>query len=385
VVRGGGGIYYNPNHLNSFTLATGNYPLANSFTYSGPTAGRDTLSFSNPTGTGAPSPSCVPGTLGCYTTVFNDNYYLPTPRLYQWNLDTGTELWRDASFELQYLGSHGIHLDRSLYPNQPLPGPGNDINARRPNQLFGQIRQIQNDGLSTYQGLTAIFRQRLTHGLDVNLGYTWAKSLDTSNDSNGGGMAMDQSNLKADYGPSNWDIRNRFVGTVSYALPTFSQYGHLVRMSLGGWQANAIVTIQGGMPFNVGISSDLANAGNLGTQRPNYVHAGKNTCSRNTVISGTTQSCIDTTAYALPALYTYGNVHRNDQHGPGYANTNLSIFKNFPIFGSMTAQFRAESFNLFNHPNPGNPNSTFGASNFGTITTVQGASRVLQLAGKINF
>lgn len=402
VIRAGGGIFYNPNHLNSFTLATGNYPLATSFSYSGNTTNPANLSFSNPTG-GQSSTTCIPGTKGCYTSVFTDNYYLPTPRLYQWNLDTGVELWRNAAFELQYLGSRGLFFDRSYYPNQPLPGPGS-INPRRPNQLFGQVRQIQNDSFSTYHGLTAILRQRLIHGFDMNLGYTWSHTLDSSTDANGGGTAMDQSNLKRDYGDSSWDIRNRFVGTISYAMPAITTFNRPVRAVIGGWQANAIVTLQTGMPFNVAISSDRANAGNLGTQRPDGVRIGTNNCSRSTVIRGGGASCIDPSAFGLPALYTYGNLHRNDQHGPGFINTNLSLFKNFPIHENVTMQFRMESFNVFNHANPGNPNATLPASfdpaaanygitgsNFGTITTVQnsaqngGGQRLLQLAGKINF
>ena len=89
--------------------------------------------------------------------------------------------------ELQYLGSHAIHLDRDFYNNSPQPGgPVGDINGRRPNQLFGQIRQIQNDGLETYEGLTIVYRHRNFHGLDANLGYTWSHTMDTSADSNNG-------------------------------------------------------------------------------------------------------------------------------------------------------------------------------------------------------
>lgn len=403
VVRAGGGIYYNPNHMNAFTLATGNYPLANSFTYNGNTASPANLSFTNPTGGQSGSSSCVPGTIGCYASVFNVNHELPTPRLYQWNVDTGMELWKNAAFELQYLGSRAVHLDYSYYPNQPTPGAGS-VNPRRPNQRFGQIRQIQNSGFSTYHGMNAIFRQRLTHGLDLNLGYTWAHSMDTSNDANGGGTSMIQYNLKADYGNSNWDIRHRFVGTIIYSLPELRRYHPAVRAALGGWQANTIITIQSGMPFNVGMSSDIANAGNVGTQRPNWATAGSSSCSRNSVIKNPGKTCIDPSAYRIPTTYTYGNLRRNDLHGPGFVNTNLSIFKNFPLVEGVSLQFRAEAFNVFNHANPANPNATLPASfnpsasdygltgsNFGTITSVQnsgqngGGQRLLQLAGKINF
>ena len=398
VVRAGGGIYYNPNHLNAFTLATSNYPFAASTTFSGPTSGIATQSFSNPSGGGSGSASLPAGTPGSYQTAFTDNYYLPTPRLYQWNLDTGVELAKGSALEFQYLGSHGIHLDHSLYPNQPLPGPGS-VNPRRPYQLFGQIRQIQNDGLSTYNGLTVIYRQRTFHGLDVNLGYTWAHTLDTSNDANGGGTPMIQYNLKADYGNANWDIRNRFVGTVTYTMPSLARYGHFTDTLAGGWHANTIVTIQGGQPFNIGITNDQANVGGIGTQRPNYVHAPQFTCGKAQYIAKV--SCIDVTAYSLPALYTFGNTHRNDQRGPGAANTNLSIFKDFAVFESVRFQFRAEAFNVFNHANLANPGnvtlptaSTAGVFNFtgstfgqvtGTPSVSLGDPRILQLAGKINF
>ena len=398
VVRGGGGIYYNPNHLNSFTLASTNYPLAASVVYNGNsgTGAVGTLTFADPTaGTG--SASAVAGTPGTYVTAFTDNYYLPTPRLYQWNADTGVELWSGGALELEYLGSRAIDLDRSYYPNQPTPGPGS-VNPRRPYQLFGQIRQIQNDSFSTYHGLSAIYRQRAYKGVDLMLGYTWAHNMDTTNDANGGGTAMIQNNLKADYGNSNWDIRNRFVGTVTYAMPDFHLLGAIGNSVLGGWHANAIVTLQGGIPFNVSISNDQANVGGIGTQRPNAVKPGNaSTCGRGSRISGT--ECIDESAYALPAAYTFGNLHRNDLKGPGFENTNFSLFKDFAVFERVKLQFRAEAFNLFNHPNLGNPNATlptantttgafnFTGSTFGTISSAANTytPRGLQLAGKINF
>ena len=184
-------------------------------------------------------------------------------------LDTGVELWKDAAFELQYLGSESVHLDFSWQPNQPVPGPWSNVNARRPNQRFGAIREIYNGGFSTYNGLTAIFRQRVNRGLSMNLSYTWAHNMDTSNDANGSGYLMNPYNIKGDYGNSNWDIRHRFVGTVLYQLPDFADRGYAFRAVAGGWQANAIVFLQTGMPFNVGLASDVANTATSGIQRPN--------------------------------------------------------------------------------------------------------------------
>jgi hypothetical protein len=239
----------------------------------------------------------------------------------------------------------------------------------------------------------------MVYGLSANLSYTWAHSLDTSPDSNGGGTAMYQGHLKLDYGNSNGDIRNRFVGTVTYALPTFAGHNLAVRQALGGWQVNAIVDLRTGTPLNIGLNADVANAGGLGTQRPNFVHVERTTCSRQTVIAGGLRAiCLDATAYSTPASFTYGNVHRNATYGPGAANTNLSLFKNFVIHEGIQFQFRGEAFNAFNHPNPAlvttgttsGASTTLGSSSFGQIIGAQtgfttSGARILQVAGKINF
>ena len=397
VVRGGAGIYFNPNHLNAFTLASSNYPLSASVTYTYNTSSTGTLSFNNPTGGQAGSASPVAGVAGTYVSAFTDNYYLPTPRLYQWNMDTGIELWKGGAFELQYLGSKGINLDRSYYPNQPLPSASTQSNTNRPYQLFGQIRQINNDSFSTYNGMSAIMRQHNYHGMDLMLGYTYAHSLDTSNDANGGGTAMNQSNLRQDYANSNWDIRHRFVGTITYTMPQLRKFGSIGNYALGNWHANAIVTMQGGFPFNVSITDDRAHVLGIGTQRPNWVSAGSSSCSTSTRINNTT--CITRSAYAIPTLGTFGTVHRNDLHGPKYVVANISLFKDFPMYQQVKMQIRAEAFNAFNRANIGNPNSTlpsissstgtfnFTGSNFGTVSSMANgySPRMLQLAAKVIF
>ncbi|MBW8749251.1 MAG: hypothetical protein JF584_17170 [Acidobacteria bacterium] len=201
---------------------------------------------------------------------------------------------------------------------------------------------------------------------------------------------MNPYNIKGDYGNSNWDIRHRFVGTVLYQFPNFAGHSYAVRTALGGWQANAIVTLQTGMPFNVGLSSDVANTGTNGIQRPNFVKRVANTCSGDFFVkNGTSASCLDATAYATPASFTYGNLHRNDSKGAGRELVNFSMFKNFQVYERLQFQFRAEAFNVLNHANPSNPNSSgnpqLGTGSFGNITSTQTDPRVLQLVGKINF
>ncbi|WP_035359550.1 TonB-dependent receptor [Edaphobacter aggregans] len=388
VIRGGGGIYYNANQLNSYTLSSTNYPYSAVVT---PSAGFGTtppFTLDNPN---VPAPAVWPGPASSPYANFTVNHDLPTARMYQWNVDIGTEVWRNAGLEFQYLGSRTIHLDESYYPNQPAPSPVAFSQSRRPKPAIGQIREIQNDGFATYNGLTVILRQRMSHGLSANLSYTWSHAMDTSDSSNDGGSAMWQGHLKLDYANSNYDIRNRFVASVTYELPKFDGRNVVVRQVLGGWQTNAIVDLRTGTPLNITINSNLANVGGVGgSQRPNYVHESHVTCSRATVTGSggsTRNSCIDATAYANPAPGTFGNLQRDAIYAPGVANTNASLFKNFPIWETVSFQFRAEAFNLFNHPNPGSPNTTFGGSTFGYITgaNTNFGARVMQLAGKINF
>ncbi len=441
VIRGGGGFFYNANQLNSFTLLTSNnYPFGANFQYTaaqGTTA--NPLSFTNPTPgqataspvTGTCSPTCTYGSAVTYDPANK------TQRSYQWNLSAGQELWKGAAAELQYVGSHSLNLDTSWYDNEPTqlaagqvftqPTRANINSAQgscgqatclvRPNQLFGSIRDLRNFAYAHYNGMTAILRQRSFHGLSGSASYTWSHSLDISSDSNGGGLLSQPYNIRADYGNANWDIRNRFVGVLSYQLPSFKQSNFLVQETLGGWQVNGIVNIQSGEPFNVTLNTN--SAGNSqGATRPSYVHAPKANCSLKNVINnvnGTskTGSCFDLSAYALPVApttvtgnttvynYAYGNTSRNTLFGPGLQYVNLSVFKTFSVKEAVKFQFRAEAANVFNHPSAANPSSGLSGTSqtstqintagVGTITGVQSVpgelsgARVLQLAGKIIF
>ena len=371
VVRGGGGIYYNPNQTNSFTLATTNPPFGITTTFNNSAA--TPLSFGNPTpGTGA-----TPTT---YLSAFTENPDLPTPRMYQWNLGVERELWKNAGFELQYLGSHSLHLDRSYFSNRPAPGPGS-VNPRRPNQNWGQIRTIQNDLIANYHGLTAILRQRMQHNLQVLASYTWSHTLDVATDSNGGGAAMNDYKWWLDYGNANWDIRHRFVTSFIYDLPALRSGNPVLRWTLENWQANGIFTAQTGMPFNVIIAPDQANIGRP-NQRPNIVGTPSANCG-----SGHLIGCINSAAFALPAPFTFGNAGRNLLYGPGLVNADFSIFKDFPIKERAKFQFRTEMFNIFNHPNfanPGNP-AVWSTASFGNITSTTTNNRDIQFGAKLVF
>lgn len=379
VFRAGGGIYYNPNQTNSYTLLNTNPPYTTILTCTW------SLGLTPPSLSGPIVPGVCPSapTAG---TIVNNPWHQPTGRMNQWSAGLERQLWSGGGLELQYLGSHSYHLDRSFYNNTPLlPGPGS-VNSRRPNPLFGVIRTIATDEIANYESMSVIFRQRLTHHLQMLASYTWAHTLDVSTDSNGGGTPMIPYNWKDDYGNSNWDIRHRFVATFVYDIPFFATSNRMLKGAFGGWQTNGIVTLQTGLPFNVTTGTDTANTSSSGTYRPDLLHTPTSNCGRGHLVA-----CIDPTAFTVadlypitPGNYAYGSAGRNLLHGPGAETVNLSVFKNFPITERVKFQFRFETFALFNHTNFSNPSATINTGSFGNITNGTG-NRNIQLGAKLQF
>ena len=375
VFRAGAGIYYNPNQTNSYTFLNTNPPYTTILTCTW-SSGLTVPTLLNPF---VPAVCPTAPTAGLIVT---NPWHQPTARMNQWSAGLERQFWSGAGFELQYLGSHSYHLDRSYYNNTPLPGPG-AVNSRRPNPLFGPIRTINNDEIANYESMTASFHQRFNHGLQLDANYTWSHTLDVTTDSNGGGTPMNPYWWKADYGNSNWDIRHRFLASFVYNIPFFATSNAFVKTVLTKWQANGIITLQTGFPFNVATSVDTANTASSGTSRPNLVHAPSDTCGRGHLVG-----CIDSTAYTIanlnPAVpvFAYGDEARNILHGPGAETVNFSLFKNFPIRERLNFQFRFESFALFNHTNFGNPSATINTSSFGNITSASG-NRTIQFGAKL--
>jgi hypothetical protein len=376
VMRLGFGIYYNPNQTNSFTFLTTNPPFGNSTTCNS-LPNTPTISLAAPIGA------------SCNTSVsqnwITDNWYLPPASMNQWSFGIQRQLSRTTGLDVQYLGSHSLHLDRSYFNNTPYyPGPG-AINPRRPNQRFGQIRTITNDLISNYHHLAVSVHQRMYRGLQFDFSWTWAHALDVAADSNGGGTPMNPYNWRLDYGHAPFDIRHRVVGTLIYELPFFKTASPFLKTAFSGWQVNAIATIQGGTPFNLSMNTDAANTSSQGPQRPDILKPPVYDCG-----AGRLTACIDRTGFRVPGnvaqgIFAYGNMGRNVLRGPGLWNTDLSVFKTFALAERLRFTFRAEAFNAFNHPSFNAPNGNIEAAQFGNITSTSVGARVMQFGGKISF
>jgi outer membrane receptor protein involved in Fe transport len=311
-----------------------------------------------------------------------------TGYIQQWNLTVQREVWKQIVITAAYLGAKGTHLLllEEQNPGVYIPGASTtgNINSRRPYTNFQTITEDISAGPSNYNAFQINWNRRFTKGFTLLGSYVYSKSMDiASNDGNSGlgNQARDPYDWNLDYGPSDFDIKNRFVTSFLYQIPGTTSGSGFVKALTGGWQLDGIVTLQSGAPFSVlagvdrslvGVAEDHANVNG-----PVAVYNGN---SRTSKIA----KYFNTSAFSLPALGTYGTSGRNIIYGPGIENFDGGLFKNIPIHEDKRLELRWEVFNVLNHTNLLNPNNSFSSSAFGRITS-SSSSRVMQIAAKIVF
>jgi hypothetical protein len=300
-----------------------------------------------------------------------------------WNLSLQRQLGSNTVAELAYVGSKGTKLLASRDINQPAARPQQP--NLRPNPLFGEITQQEGSADSNYHSLQARIQQRLAFGLSLLGAYTWGKSIDNASGifSSSGDPNYPQNSydLAAERGRSGFDVRHRFSLSYSYDLPfgkgkdLLNDIGWATAL-VTGWQTYGVVTLQTGRPFTVALlpefdnsNTGISNLGFLGNDRPNLVGVAK-------LQNPTPERWFNTAAFVIPRFGSFGNSGRNILDGPGYQNVNFSIVKNTAIKEAATIQFRAEFFNLFNHPNFGLPDNFVGSPSFGRLYSADSPRRV---------
>jgi len=336
-----------------------------------------------------------------------------TPWTQQWNLNIQRELPGQILLEVAYVGTQGHQLARSteggLSLNQLDPkymALGSQLNQLVPNPFFGiinngalsqsQVSRAQllrpypqfteiiplyhGGAISNYNSMQVTVSKRLSHGLQFDSSYTWAKNLDEGNNH------QDSYDIANDWSLTDIDLSHRFVMSYIYELP-FGRNRHFgqgwspwLNAIAGGWQFNGITVFQSGTTLALS-ASNTAGIFNPLTRPNNNGRSGK----LDGPVDERLDAYFDKSVYSPPPAFTFGNVSTRlpDIRNDGVRNFDLSIFKEFRVAERVNVQFRTEMLNAFNTPRFGSPNTTVTAGAFGVISSQANAPRQVQFGLKI--
>jgi hypothetical protein len=395
VLRGGYGISYVPLFMGS-AYALRNPPFVNSWSETSSLFPTYSISEGLPPATPS-NPAAPTGTFNA--VAFN----IRTPYVEQFNLTLERQLPAQIVMNLSYVGLLGREQpfpNSALDYNAASPSPLPNLQQRRPYYALvptlASLPVYGNYSNTSYNAFQATIQKRFQNGFDAVANYTWSHAIDNFDylpTATGGFFVR---------GDSDLDVHQRFTLTANYVLPFAKSAKGIKSVLAKGWNLNAILQAQTGLPFTVTDAGDQANIGCSGScvetpilvGNPNVagpVMANSNPACHSTVSQGgaapnqigTLSSWFNPCAFQAQPFGTYGNLGRNTGRGPDLTQLDLSAFKDFSVTERMQLQIRGEFFNVLNHPNFLPPTSTLG-SGFGTITSA-GPPRNVQLALKLSF
>lgn len=420
VVRGGAGLFYSPGFTGDNWTSTTGFAATSTFVGSLNTVAPYNL-LNNPFPTGLVQP--VGSSEGAATdlgqsAIFTDrNFKIPTSGA--WNFQIQRELPGNTMVAIAYVGERGWHEYTGLQFNQ-LPdnylAQGSALLNLVPNPFYGQIAsgalsaaKISQEQLdlphpqfqslttnystwaaSDYNALQISAEKRLSHGVSINGSYVWSRLMDNntgdfSGQTLGAAGYQDYYNLRNEWAVSALDVPRRLVVTYLWELPAgpghaFFKSGPAAKI-LGGWQVEGITAVQTGETLGIGDATNSSDSTNAAGQRPNW--NGTDPAISNPSVG----RWFNTSVFSQPATFTFGNSPRTfgTLHASPARNFDFSAIKDTRLTERFALQFRCEFFNLFNTPQFGPPNTSYGAGPFGTVSSQQNNARIIQLALKLQF
>jgi hypothetical protein len=305
----------------------------------------------------------------------------------QWNLSIADQFAQDMSFQVTYVGNHGVRLQREEGINYFDPALG-----ARPNPNFGNVALQTDSGFSSYNALQLSFIRRAGKaGLSFQANYTFGHAIDDVGDpAVSPSDPQNLNNIKAERGNGSGDVRQNFTFNLLYEVPLGE--GHrFLGSGLGsklasGWRVSTLGIVRTGIADTVYIGTNTFGNGDFINQRPDCV-AGIDPYAHPQTIT----DWLNPAAFSIPAAGNFGNCGRNTVYGPSFRNMDLSVLKETKLGESRNIEFRAEFFNIFNHPAFAQPDTTFGTPGFGEIfntlgrTLGGGTSRQIQVALRFSF
>jgi hypothetical protein len=319
-----------------------------------------------------------------------NDYKLPVS--YQYSVGVQHALSTKTVLSVSYVGNQGRH--QNDYRNINLPSESYLPNLIKnapyqtapglPDPGFNAILLSENEANTHYNGLQIDLNSQLGHDLTLRAFYTLSRAVDPTTGGNGGSDLSNVSNPYAgwryDIGPSGYDRTNVAVADFIYDIPLFRHSeSRLLKSTVGGWEVSGIVTMESGLPINIGISGGQGGNGvPNGANRPDLTGA--------LTTPHTVAEWFNPSAFSLPALGAWGTLPHNDLRGPGRDNWNISLFKSFMLSESRGSrlELRLETFNTWNHTQFDAVSTNLGDSRFGQVTSAFDP-RILQLGGKIYF
>jgi hypothetical protein len=363
VVRGGFGVFYDLASSEVGNLISGNYPFEAFIFPSGGTFPLDDTAAAPPP---IIPPNATQGTLGAFDP------HLRAPSTLQWNFAVEQALGEQQALTVSYIGARGSRLIESAQVYNPNPN-------------YHSVIAIGNTASSNYNALQAQFRRRLSHGLQALASYAWSHSLDDASS----GFASSTSNGFAGgfstYGPSDFDIRHAFSAALTYDVPAGRVHG-FAKPILAGWSTENIIQARSATPVDVfnGSFNELHNGYALNI-RPDVVpgqpfYLSGSQCSVLFLSECPGNRGFNPAAFVSPPLDSnglplrQGDLSRNALRAFGMTQWDFAVHRDFPIHEAIKMQFRAELFNVLNHPNFGPQLGDISNTQFGMTTQMLGTS-----------
>jgi hypothetical protein len=427
-LRGGYGIFYAPTRYAADATFAPGYSQVTPYVATNDGGFTAAASLSNPFPSGILAP--VGNTLGAATGIGGNLNYIDQNRgvgmVHQFSFDVQRELPGHVAMQLGYVGSRSSHLQPSstanglINTNQVRPelmGPGlldrvanpfynnggsgvvgaatvTRAQLLKPYPQFGNLNAATDFNHARYDSIVVKAQKRMSHGLTFLGTYTWSRNLDASfasgNFLNASAVTAPQNyyDLASEYGLSIVNTPSRFVATASYELPfgngkPMLHSSKALNYAVGGWKLNFITIYQSGFPLSIAQSQNLNSVTGAAAQRPNATGISPETSGP---LGSRLDGYINRAAFSQAPQLSFGNLSRTiPNRGPGQANWDVSLFKDFRFMERITAQFRAEALNIFNTPQFRAPNASFGGSSFGVISQQANFPRYLQMGFRLQF
>ena len=345
------------------------------------------------------------------------NYEQEPAYIYRWSLTLQRDMGAGWAVVAGYTGSRALHLWQQSEPNvnrwvgfpnnvpsdqKVFPLRTSPLFVGRINSTFSEIRYQSPNANSYHNDLALGLQKRLNYGFTMQTAYTLSKTVDDGSGvtSTGDNFVQGQRgdytwDMKLKRGLASFDVRHSFTTNFSYDIPALSMNGFKGVLAKG-WQVNGILTMSSGYPFSIeeNRTAQVNAIGNRDSLRPSLIPGGNN----NPIRKGNPDAYVDASQFVLAPAGMFGNLGRNTVISPGLFNFDGSLFKNFTLAENHKLQFRAEFFNLFNHPNFGAPVGSGGPNNallvnsdgtpnanFGQISYTRTSARQIQVALRYTF